>query len=411
MADSNVNEPNTQEETPAGEGEAPVPSTAGAVHESRPWQWGSRWDEWHWGPQWRGRDWRWSQWSEAEWASYRATWFGDDAPTFQGSQPDRPGEGANSAGQGAVDVASATTAAELPTTSAAVSTSRFSTLTPAASTSSPSDDPWAEAARRLITSTTPGRDREREATRPPAEEGVSASVATATAPPASSRQWQPQSWSWSNGSWGPGGATGGGYRGDFSDPPSWPGWTYRRQWTLAIRRWDKLSDVQMGNKVNSPSSQFDSAFDRSPHEKSKTLMDQGRRPLAGVHEQDVLHSGDDQDDVRAPGLGRARPEVHTVGPPKLSGKRPSSSRPVSSSAACEPCQPVRLLDGVSGMWGSTVLRLQQRPRPCRREGPGFRPSPPTRRLLRTLLWDGLCQRRPPALRQHPVRPRVPSRRS
>ncbi|CAE6937198.1 unnamed protein product [Symbiodinium sp. CCMP2456] len=31
--------------------------------------------------------------------------------------------------------------------------------------------------------------------------------------------------------------------GDFSDPPAWPGWTYRKQWEVALRRWDKQTDV------------------------------------------------------------------------------------------------------------------------------------------------------------------------
>ena len=38
---------------------------------------------------------------------------------------------------------------------------------------------------------------------------------------------------------------GNGYKGDFTDPPAWPGFQYRRQWTAAIRRWNKLTDVPM----------------------------------------------------------------------------------------------------------------------------------------------------------------------
>ena len=37
----------------------------------------------------------------------------------------------------------------------------------------------------------------------------------------------------------------GGYKGDFSDPPAWPGWSYRKQWTTAVRRWNKQTDVPL----------------------------------------------------------------------------------------------------------------------------------------------------------------------
>ena len=29
------------------------------------------------------------------------------------------------------------------------------------------------------------------------------------------------------------------------DPPAWPGWQYRRHWTLAVRRWNKATDVPL----------------------------------------------------------------------------------------------------------------------------------------------------------------------
>ena len=37
----------------------------------------------------------------------------------------------------------------------------------------------------------------------------------------------------------------GGYKGDFSDPPTWPGWSYRRQWVTSVRRWDKQTDIPL----------------------------------------------------------------------------------------------------------------------------------------------------------------------
>ena len=48
------------------------------------------------------------------------------------------------------------------------------------------------------------------------------------------------SWSWSQSPGGPGGYN---YKGDYSEPPPWPGWSYRRQWTQAIKRWDKQTDI------------------------------------------------------------------------------------------------------------------------------------------------------------------------
>ena len=53
---------------------------------------------------------------------------------------------------------------------------------------------------------------------------------------AGGRPWW-NGWDWNRGQ------SNGGYKGDFSDPPSWPGWTYRRQWVTAVRRWNKQTDV------------------------------------------------------------------------------------------------------------------------------------------------------------------------
>ena len=54
----------------------------------------------------------------------------------------------------------------------------------------------------------------------------------------------PSPWSWNNTS-----APGQGWRGEFSDPPSWPGWQYRRQWVAAVRRWNKLSDIPISRRA------------------------------------------------------------------------------------------------------------------------------------------------------------------
>ena len=47
------------------------------------------------------------------------------------------------------------------------------------------------------------------------------------------------------GPWWEGSGCAGGYKGDYSDPPAWPGWSYRRQWVAAIRRWNKQTDVPL----------------------------------------------------------------------------------------------------------------------------------------------------------------------
>ena len=39
------------------------------------------------------------------------------------------------------------------------------------------------------------------------------------------------------------------WKGEFSDPPAWPGWQYRRQWVAAVRRWNKASDVPVGRRA------------------------------------------------------------------------------------------------------------------------------------------------------------------
>ncbi|CAE7837485.1 unnamed protein product, partial [Symbiodinium necroappetens] len=49
---------------------------------------------------------------------------------------------------------------------------------------------------------------------------------------------------WAN-PWRPSDSVPGGYKGDFSDPPTWPGWSYRRQWVTSVRRWDKQTDIPL----------------------------------------------------------------------------------------------------------------------------------------------------------------------
>ena len=52
--------------------------------------------------------------------------------------------------------------------------------------------------------------------------------------------WQSSSWSSTH------------YKGDFSDPPAWPGWSHRRYWIAAVQRWNKNSDIpveKMSEKI------------------------------------------------------------------------------------------------------------------------------------------------------------------
>ena len=61
-----------------------------------------------------------------------------------------------------------------------------------------------------------------------------------------SASWQAWDWNASASSWSSGS---GGYRGDYGDPPGWPGWAHRRYWVTAIRRWDKTSDLPVPRKA------------------------------------------------------------------------------------------------------------------------------------------------------------------
>ncbi|CAK9100651.1 unnamed protein product [Durusdinium trenchii] len=53
-------------------------------------------------------------------------------------------------------------------------------------------------------------------------------------------------WQWSHG-WS---SNYSGYRGEFSDPPAWPGWGHRRlYWVQSVRRWDKVSDLPVNRRA------------------------------------------------------------------------------------------------------------------------------------------------------------------
>ncbi|OLP76476.1 hypothetical protein AK812_SmicGene43580 [Symbiodinium microadriaticum] len=52
------------------------------------------------------------------------------------------------------------------------------------------------------------------------------------------------SWPWATSA-----SSGNGWKGDFSEPPAWPGWQFRRQWITSVRRWHKMSDIPMNRRA------------------------------------------------------------------------------------------------------------------------------------------------------------------
>eukprot|EP00439_Symbiodinium_sp_Y106_P067594 s907_g11.t1 len=86
------------------------------------------------------------------------------------------------------------------------------------------EDPWAQATRSNFSPPVP-----------------SAPPAASTTQWSSSGGWA-QQWGWPGRDYG--------HRGDYADPPAWPGWSYRKQWTAAVRRWDKNTDVPVWKRAD-----------------------------------------------------------------------------------------------------------------------------------------------------------------
>ena len=62
------------------------------------------------------------------------------------------------------------------------------------------------------------------------------------------------SWNWQGSGWNAGNSGGWSWnrsdsKPDYTDPPGWPGWNFRRHWVQAVRRWDKLTDVPMHKRA------------------------------------------------------------------------------------------------------------------------------------------------------------------
>lgn len=58
-------------------------------------------------------------------------------------------------------------------------------------------------------------------------------------------------WSWRDEGWRGGGSWNGAPppKPDYSDPPGWPGWAHRRQWTAALKRWNKSTDLPVSRRA------------------------------------------------------------------------------------------------------------------------------------------------------------------
>lgn len=54
-------------------------------------------------------------------------------------------------------------------------------------------------------------------------------------------------WDWSSSSWG--WEKNQNFKPDYTEPPAWPGWTHRRYWVTAIRRWDRSTDIPMHKRA------------------------------------------------------------------------------------------------------------------------------------------------------------------
>ena len=78
-------------------------------------------------------------------------------------------------------------------------------------------------------------------------QGASSAAAAVVEP--QSRQWSEQDWRQDNKWWQA--------KGDFSDPPPWPGWQYFRQWKKALMRWDRNTDVPTWRRAEKILKSFD----------------------------------------------------------------------------------------------------------------------------------------------------------
>lgn len=155
--------------------------------------------------------------------SGHTTWQGDDATWWSGRGGNGEANGVASMGHEAEPGASgAAAAAAAAAAEAATGNERQDPWQSA--------DPWSQAS--AIGATPPGP-----------------MWSTTWTSSWSSAPWHSNGWQWSSWDWSQTGSSGVHYKGDFTDPPTWPGWSHRKYWVQAVRRWDKSSDLPVHKRA------------------------------------------------------------------------------------------------------------------------------------------------------------------
>ena len=214
------------------EGQASEPSslpTATAPRTEADREWSD--DAWRgWSPTWWTPGWGSWQWQRGNW-----DWSGRQGPA---QSPRATGAGMDGAGGNGATASSDGAATQ--------TVGEFVGATVAAP-GNPAD-PWAAAAAAITAAaaqvTGPGNDPGQ--VRPvPSGRDAPPRADSAQERPGGDGGWGGSwgdSWRWSSSN----------VKGDYSDPPTFPGWAHRRYWTSAIRRWNKNTDVPLfrrGEKV------------------------------------------------------------------------------------------------------------------------------------------------------------------
>ena len=186
-------------------GQQSVPETSGGWDTRGSWRWDDQgWSAWY------------SPWHYRSWG---ASWYGEPSAASAGST-------------GAADANRGTSEARAAETSGGAT--EPDSAGPGATASGNGEettfDPWERAAR----------DRGEEWRGPWSNQDYSG------------WRWSwREPWSWRDGDWNesrpwqdaplP--------KPDYSDPPSWPGWSHRRQWSLALKRWNKSTDLPVHRRA------------------------------------------------------------------------------------------------------------------------------------------------------------------
>ena len=212
--------------------QAPQPPAA-ATNEAAEW-WRSS------GSWWNQGDWRWSSWWGSRWGDQAWRPYERHSYATVGGWGGQSGEQPNYA---AGDAAGARhqhrqpgSEARIEGAAAAASSSTSTAATPGGADAATSVDPWTEAARDLL-GTARGTRSGDDGASSTGLQGATGPQATVSSNESSDpwHTWRSPGSQWNWNSYG--------YKGEFSDPPAWPGWSYRRQWTQAIKRWNKLTDI------------------------------------------------------------------------------------------------------------------------------------------------------------------------